>query len=69
MKKDIYDVMVCPYCKGDNTFVYDTDDLEFGLGEGTYIANCQCNDCKKSFRLYMEFTYNVEKSTIRGYKA
>lgn len=67
--KDIYDVMICPYCKSDNTYVYSNEETVFGLGEGTYVAHCHCADCEKDFGLKMEFSYNVEKSTIRAYKA
>ena len=66
MKQDIYDVMICPYCKSDNTYVYSHSEVVFGLGEGTYIARCHCAACEKDFTLKMEFSYNVEKSTIRG---
>lgn len=65
--KTIDDVMICPDCKSDNCYSYDTDEVEFSYdGTGHYYVNCQCRECKNTFRLYAKFKYEITDSYTRG---
>ncbi len=62
----ISDVMICPECKSDNTYEYDTDEIEFNWdGTGHYCVYCQCKECGKRFKLCMNFNYLVTESYTR----
>lgn len=66
MKKTIVDVMICPECGSEDTYEYDTDEIEFlADGTGHYYCYCSCRDCMKKFKMCMEFEYSVTKSSIR----
>lgn len=61
--KTIGDVMICPYCKSDNCYHYNTDEIEFSdEGIGHYFIDCHCRDCKKGFRLKTFFKYTIIES-------
>lgn len=57
----VADVMECRYCGSEDTYEYNTDEVEFGYnGTGHYYADCHCNDCGRDFRRYINFKYTVE---------
>ena len=61
--KTIGDVMICPYCKSDNCYHYDTDEIEFSEeGTGHYFIDCHCKDCDHTFRLRTFFKYTITDS-------
>ena len=61
--KDIYNVMVCPICESDNCYIYSIDEIEFESNrKGHYYVDCRCKDCKKDFRLYTKFEYNITEA-------
>ena len=65
-KRSIKDVMICPYCGSDDCYEFSTDEIYFeDDNKGHYSVDCHCNDCKKDFRLVMNFEYNVTKSQVR----
>lgn len=56
----ILDALDCPECGSDNTYEYNTDEIEFSYdGTGHYYVDCQCKDCKNSFRRYIHFKYQI----------
>ena len=58
--KTIDDVMICPNCKSDNCYHYNTDEIEFSNeGTGHYFIDCQCIDCNHCFRLRAFFKYTI----------
>lgn len=59
----IDDIRICPKCKSDNTYEYNTDEIEFDhTGNGHYYVDCHCQNCGHNFRLYMNFEYKVTNS-------
>ena len=59
-KKTIADIMNCPVCNSENTYMYGHDDVDFGYdGTGHYMFYCSCKDCKHNWKAKMEFTYEV----------
>jgi hypothetical protein len=62
MKKTIADIL-CPFCKSDNWYQYDTDEQEFcGDGTGHYRFDIHCEDCDKCSRVEFKFTYEITES-------
>lgn len=58
-EKTIGDIK-CPYCGSDDTTIYGTDEIEFDAdGTGHYFADVSCLNCKKSFRSYYRFKYEI----------
>lgn len=56
----IGDIMYCPKCDSDDTYEYDTDEIEFSYdGTGHYFVDCTCNNCKHTFRRYIHFKYQI----------
>ena len=50
----------CPHCKSCNTAIYSTDEIDFDIdGTGHYFADCSCYDCKKGFRAFFKFKYEI----------
>ncbi len=62
MNKTI-DNIKCPKCGAEidfNNAAYNTDEIDFSYtGTGHYNADCICPVCRKGFRMYFEFTYNI----------
>lgn len=66
MEKTFDDVIICPKCGGEDTYSYDTDELEFGYdGTGHYYADCACKACGNHFHLYTYFKYEIISSYTR----
>jgi hypothetical protein len=62
MKKTIADI-VCPKCKSDNWYQYDTDECNFRCdGTGHYRFDIHCKNCKEYSRIFFKFTYAIEES-------
>ena len=65
--KTLDDVMICPCCQSQNCYEYNTDEIEFNEnGNGHYYVDCYCVDCKKNFRLCVNFDYFITQSYIRN---
>ena len=55
--------IVCPKCKSENWYQYDTDEQEFCAdGTGHYRFDIHCNDCGKNSRVSFEFEYHITNS-------
>lgn len=66
MKKTIADI-VCPFCKSDNWYQYDTDEHEFSAdGTGHYRFDIHCNDCDGHSRVSFKFSYEIMESEDEG---
>ena len=65
MNITIEDLKLCPQCSGYNTYIIDTDEVEFDLNSGHYYVNYYCPDCGKHFRLCIYFDYTITKHYIR----
>ena len=64
MEKTICDI-VCPKCKGVNTFIVGTDEIEFEPdGTGHYYADVNCH-CGHGFRMYYKFKYEITDTYCR----
>ena len=64
--KTLYDVMICPHCNSVSCYDYNTDEIEFTAdGNGQYYVDCYCTECRKDFRLYIEFEYSITKAYTR----
>ena len=62
MKKSIADIMSCPYCRSDNTYIYNTDEVDFDYNNiGHYYFDCHCDNCIRNFRKHIEFKYEITK--------
>jgi len=57
--KPILDIH-CKYCNSDDTYIWDTDEIEFDCdGTGHYYVDCHCNSCNKDFRALFDFKYQI----------
>ena len=65
--KTLGDCMICPNCKSENTYQYDTDEheLEECSNKGHFFIDCHCKDCNKKFRAYVHFEYKITKAYTR----
>lgn len=55
--------IVCPKCKSENWYQYDTDEQEFCAdGTGHYRFNIHCDDCGENSRVRFEFEYHITNS-------
>lgn len=65
-KNDVDAVAVCPKCGSYNTYLYDEDETEFSYdGTGHYYVDYMCKDCGESFRIYVNFKYEITKAYTR----
>ena len=65
MVNDKYDIegVKCPKCGGDNHYIYDCDEKEFGYGEGHVNFDHHCKDCDNNFRSYTKFKFVITDQT------
>ena len=58
MKKDITDYMICPNCGSEDSYLYDTDEVDFGYDNiGHYYFYCHCKNCGNDWKSTMNFKY------------
>ena len=64
--KSIDDVMICPRCGSNKCYEFSTDEIFFDYDNtGHYYTDCQCEHCNNTFRLNIEFKYEITNSSIR----
>ena len=65
-KNDVDAVAVCSKCGSNNTYQCDTDETEFSYdGTGHYYVDYKCKDCRKTFRVYIGFKYEIIEAYTR----
>ena len=63
MNKVLADIINCPKCGSDDVYSFNTDEFELEecTNNGHAVLNYYCKDCKHTYRVYVNFKYELKE--------